>query len=118
MKGSLLAVCAFNLAAGTWLGVMEQILRHNGFGVRSVIAACIVLQAVLTAVVVLWQRYSPMRYAVEVGAVALVGLGIFALYRIMEAKHFEGFVLIIGAALIVQGVLTFLALLPRGFETA
>ncbi len=118
MKGSLLAVCVFNVAAGTWLGVMEQVLRHSGFGGRSVIAACIVVQAVLTAAVVMWQRYSPMRYAVEIGAVPLIGLGIFALYGIMRAKHFEGFVLIIGAALIVQGLLTFLALLPRRFETA
>lgn len=118
VKGTLLAISFFNVAAGTWLGVMEQILRHTGFGGRSIIAACVVVQAALTAAVLLWRRYSLMRYTVEVGAVALVGLGISALYGMLTAKHFEGYVLIIGSALIVQGLLTFFALLPRRFESA
>jgi hypothetical protein len=49
-----------------------------------------------------------------VGAVGVALLGASAVKRILDAPHFEGFVLLIGSALIVQGVLTLVVVLRTG----
>jgi hypothetical protein len=41
-------MCVVTVLAGAWLAVMEAILRHPGFAGRSVIAACIVVQGIVT----------------------------------------------------------------------
>jgi hypothetical protein len=48
---------------------------------------------------------------VATGATGLALLGAFAIQRILEAPHFEGFVLFIGLALVAQGLLTLVVLL-------
>ena len=44
----LIPFCVFGMIAGIWLGVMENILKHDGYAGRTVIAACIALQALIT----------------------------------------------------------------------
>ncbi len=111
MKQLLILTSWFTVAAGIWLGVMENILRHPGYAGRSVIAACLAVQALATLACIFLTERSAFRYVVMMGAVAMAFFGGSAFFRILAAQHFEGFVLIIGTALVMQGVLTLATLL-------
>jgi hypothetical protein len=105
MSASLTWMSTLTALAGIWLAVMENILRHPGYAGRSAIAACIVLQGLATVLCVMWQGRSVFRAIVLAGAVAIAVLGASAIIRILNAPHFEGFVVLIGAALIAQAML-------------
>lgn len=113
MKQLLLLTSLFTVAAGIWLGVMENILKHPGYPGRSLIAAGIAVQGLVTLACILLDGRSALRNLVMIGAVVIAFLGGSAILRILGAQHFEGFVLIIGAALVMQGVLTLAALLRK-----
>jgi hypothetical protein len=108
MKKILIPFCVFGLLAGTWLGVMENVLKHDGYAGRTVIAACIALQALITLLPV-----ERLRIVVMPGAVAIIWLGFSSISTMLHGPHFEGFVLIIGAGLMLQGALTLAALLQN-----
>ncbi len=112
MRQGLTLLCLFAIAAGIWLAAMENILKHYGYAGRSAIAICIVMQAVATLLFLRFRGPATFRGVIFAGALALLVLGISAIVRILQTPHFEGFVLIIGGALTVQGGLT-LALLLR-----
>jgi hypothetical protein len=112
MKAALTSMSLFTVAAGVWLALMENILRHPGYAGRTAIAACIAIQGLATLLVLLLDGRSIFRAFILAGAVALAILGASAIKRILDAPHFEGFALLIGVALIVQCLLT-LALLHR-----
>ncbi len=118
LKQLLMLLCVFTVAAGVWLGAMENILKHQGYAGRSVIAACIAVQSLATLLVVLLRGGPAFRNLVLLGAAAMVLLGGSAILRLLKAQHFEGFVLIIGTALVVQGVLTVATLLPGRYRIA
>jgi hypothetical protein len=87
---------------------MENALKHAGYEARTAIAVCIAVQGLATLLVLLRNGRLAIRALVLMGALAVAILGASAIQRILAASHFEGFVLLIGSALIVQGVLTFL----------
>ncbi len=105
MRASLTWISALTAVAGIWLAVMENILRHPGYAGRTAIAAGIFLQGLATVLFLMWQGRSVFRAIVLAGAVAVAVLGASAIIRILNAPHFEGFVLLIGAALIVQAMM-------------
>jgi hypothetical protein len=105
MRASLTWMSALTVLAGIWLAVMENILKHPGYAGRSAIAVGIVLQGLATVLCLMWQGRLVFRAIVLAGAVAVAVLGASAIIRILNAPHFEGFVLLIGAALIVQAML-------------
>ena len=70
------------------------------------IAACVAIPGLATVLFLLLDGRSIFRALVSIGALALAIFGVTAIKRILDAPHFEGFVLIIGLALIVQSVLT------------
>ncbi len=111
MKQLLILTSLFTVAAGIWLGVMENVLKHPGYAGRSVIAACIAVQGSAILACTFLSGPSAFRSVVTMGAVAMAFLGGSAILRMLGAQHFEGFVLIIGAALIMQGILTVATLL-------
>jgi len=119
LKRLLTWICLFAIAAGIWLGGMENILRHDGYAARSALAAFLAIQAVAT-LLFLWSNRagSVLRILVMAGAAAIILLGASATLRILRAQHFEGFVLIIGLALVLQGALTLAALLPQRLTEA
>src|SRR6202522_1291739 len=39
MKRVLMTTCWFGVVAGAWLGVMENILKHEGYEIRTLVAA-------------------------------------------------------------------------------
>ncbi len=106
MKAALISMSLFTVAAGVWLALMENILKHPGYTGRTAIAACIAIQGLATLLLVLLDGRSIFRKLILTGAVALAILGASAIERILDAPHFEGFVLLIGFALIVQCLLT------------
>jgi hypothetical protein len=111
MKASLTWMSVFTAAAGVWLAVMENIQKHAGYAERSAIAACIAIQGLATVLFLVRDGRSLFRILVLTGAVGGVLLGASAIKRILDAPHFEGFVLLIGFALIVQGVLVLVVVL-------
>jgi len=105
MKAALTCMSIFTAAAGVWLAVMENILKHAGHGERTAVAVCIAIQGLATLLVLLVNGRLIFRALVLMGALAAAILGVTAIKRTLDAAHFEGFVLLIGSALIVQAVL-------------
>ena len=103
-------ICLLGSFAGGWLLIMENFLKHDGYGQRSAIACCILLQGMATLFVLSARELPLLRYAVLIGAGAILWLGGSAIWRILQAPHFEGFVLLIGAILVLQGAITLLTL--------
>jgi hypothetical protein len=118
MKASLTWISVFTAAAGVWLTVMENIQRHAGYAERSAIAACIAIQGLSTVLFLVRDGRSIFRMLVLTGAVGVMLLGASAVKQILDAPHFEGFVFLIGSALIVQGGLALaVVLLARHGKT-
>ena len=106
LKRPLIGISLFTAAAGVWLAVMENILQHAGYAGRTVIAAWMTVQGVATLLLPMLDGRAILRALLAAGAVALGLFGAAAVERILEAPLFEGFVLLIGCALVTQGLLT------------
>ena len=113
MRHLLHSLCLFTIAAGLWLGVMENLFKHDGYAQRSMIAVGIVVQGLATLSFLLRHGQSRLRNLVLVGAGVFVFLGGSATVRILQAQHIAGFVLGIGIALALQGGHTLVELLPK-----
>jgi len=115
LKQLLILMCLFCIAAGTWLAAMENVLKHNGYPERTLIAGCVVAQGLATLIFLVWNGRTIFRTFVTAGAIGIVVLGFSALTQILRAQHFEGFVLLISIALILQGLLTLMVIfrVPR-----
>jgi len=111
LKQALILSSSFVIAAGTWLGVMENILKHSGYAERTAIAAGIAIQGIATLLFCLLNGGLAFRILVATGAMAILFVGGSAVINSLSAPHFEGFVIVIGAALIVEALLTFAAVL-------
>ncbi len=106
IQAALAWLSVFTVACGIWLAAMEQVLKHAGYAGRMGIAASIAIQGLATLVFVVLSRRTILGAFVFVGAVAVGLLGISAIRRILEVWHFEGFVMLIGSALVAQSLLT------------
>ena len=84
--------------------------RHPGYAGRSAIAVGIVLQGLATVLCLMWQGRSVFRAIVLAGAVAAAVLGASAIIGILNAPHFEGFVLLIGVVLMVQAMMALIVI--------
>jgi hypothetical protein len=113
MRQVSMMLCGLVVAAATWLGVMENVLRHPGFGARTLVAACIAVQGLVTLLYLGRGGRGGLRWGIAMGALAVAAVGASAAIRILNAPHFEGFVLIIGVLLIVEGVSTLVSLFGR-----
>ena len=116
MKSLFVLVSGFTALAGAWLAIMECLLKHSGYQGRMTIGLLIALQG--TAAALVCKSSNPpattLRAILLVSAGGLAYVGVSALVRLVQQPHFEGFVLLIGAGIIVQAVLTTLAMLrPR-----
>jgi len=99
-------VSMFTVMAGGWLAVMEILLRHPGYGGRTAVAAFIVGEGIASLALLLSGAGVRFRPFIQVGAFGAIGLGSVALFRLATATPFEGFVLVIGIALVIQGAMT------------
>lgn len=117
MKVALTSMSVFTAAAGVWLAFMEQMLRHSGFAGRTAIAACIAIEGIATLLFLALHGRSIFRVIILSGAIGIGWLGASAVKRILDAAHFEGFVLIIGFALVSQCLLTIVFVLRTPWQT-
>ncbi len=106
VKNALIVMSVFTIAAGSWLAVMENVLKHDGYAGRAAMDVLIAIQGLATLLLVLFRLGSVLRVVVMLGAAAILWVGASAVFHILRAPHFEGFVLVIGAGLIVEGALT------------
>jgi hypothetical protein len=110
------AVCWFGVAACTWLAVMFVVLQRPGFERGAATSSLFILQSLL-ALAVLNDVVSGRgwRILALAGAAGLIWAGGQAVANTLTGNHFEGFALIIGAALVLQGLLTAKQLITRTF---
>jgi hypothetical protein len=106
MKSLLLCLCFFSLAATAWLGIMETILHHPGFILRIFVAFLLAAQSLTTIVFLILRGRGGMKILVALGGGLITIFGVSAIVSILRAAHFEGYVLVIGCALVLQGALT------------
>jgi len=116
LKQVLVFVCLFVTAASVWLAVMENVLKHAGYAGRAVIAGSLAAQAVVTLLYLLLNGRSIFRGLVLTIACSILLFGVWVVVSILRAEHFEGYLLVIGAASILQGTLAIPVLLrvPAG----
>ena len=109
-RPALKLTCACTALAGSWLGVMDLLLRHPGYKVQSAIAATIVSQALLTLAAMRFDRIATLRFVAVAGSLAPLWLAGGVLKSTLGGVRLEGYVLLIASALVVQVVLTTLTL--------
>ena len=114
MRNLIAGVCCFTIAASCWLATMSFVLHHAGYQRQAGLALLFVAQSLLT-LAVLAGRLSAVwaRIVMALGAAGLVVVGGRVMAANLSGPHFEGYAVIIGASLIVQGVLTLGAVCVR-----
>lgn len=119
MRLAVRSIAAFNTATAVWLTVMFLILRHADYARNAAVTAGV-------AAFCLWSVWAAregtaawQRHTMAVGSVVMAGYGAWAIYGdLRPGANFEGFVLIIGAAWVVQGALALLAYASAGAAPA
>lgn len=114
MRTLLNVLCGLTIAASAWLGVMFLVLHRPGFERGAGMAGLFVLQSLLAVLVangglsgVLWRALT------LAGAVGLAVTGAFLVGRDLNGPHFEGYLLVIGVLLTLQGLTTLLSLINK-----
>lgn len=121
MRLAFRSVAVFNVATPLWLTVMFLILRHPGFQLNAVmtfsVAAFCAFAFWSTRDAASGTRATapPWTHAATLaGSLILGACGVLAMYQNLQPNaDFEGFVLIIGAAWMVQAALAALTLVNR-----
>jgi hypothetical protein len=107
-------LAALTIAASSWLGVMFFVLHRPGFERGAATALLFILQSLLAlAVVNGWVSGTLWRVVAMIGAAMLAVAGAFAVGRTLNGPHFEGYVLVIGVLLTLQGLATLVHLIVK-----
>ena len=115
LKTALTAACSFTLLATAALSASLIVLQPPRANVRQwLLMAALFASAGAATLVALHVRPagSAIRALALAGAVAIVGVGAIWVYATVSGPHFEGYALVLGSALVVQGGLTIAVLLP------
>ena len=110
---ALVLICCFTGICGAWLGTMDIVLHHHHLLYHESIAGLIIGQALLTMVTLPLRRVRTLCFAALLGGAAVTWLGASAWYATLHSADVEGYILLIGALLVVQAALTWRALLRR-----
>jgi hypothetical protein len=111
LKTTLAVVCALTLLATLYLTASLAVLRPPRANYQQwfMVEALIVAQGVLTLVALFAAGSAALRYVVLGGGLLMAFLGAQSIYSTVSGPHFEGYALVLGSMLIVQGVLTFVS---------
>jgi len=107
MRTALNVLCGFTLLASSWLAVMFAVLHRPGYERGVSMSLVFIIQSLLTLAITpgllseLWWRMLALA-----GAAGIVWAGGAAVSHTLTSPHFEGYALIIGVALVLQGLLT------------
>jgi hypothetical protein len=107
MRTALALLCGCTLLATVYLSVSLAVLRppRANYQQWAVIAATIVAVGVLTLAALVVDRSARLAAAVTAGGIVLAVIGVVSVYRTVSGDHFEGYALVLGSALVVQGAL-------------
>lgn len=112
-------VCWLTAAASAWLGVMFVVLHRAGFEQGAGMAGLFILQSLLALAVGNGRLTAmPWRLMALAGSTGLIWAGAEALQRTVTGDHFEGYAVIIGALLLLQGTLTAASLVTGLFSSS
>src|SRR5580765_2114210 len=108
MRATLAAICAFTLLATAFLSASLLIVRppRANDGQWTILAVVIAVQGVLTLIALRTGSPKGLRYATAAGGAILAALGARSVYGTVSGPHFEGYALVLGSAMAVQGLLT------------
>jgi hypothetical protein len=110
IRGGLFLASVLTFGCGCWLAVMEWLLRHPGYLLRSAADTSIALVPLATILVLFLNLGIRAERWLWAGALALSAVAARGLVHDMRSTHFEGFVLVISLALALQSVLMLLSL--------
>jgi hypothetical protein len=113
----LAASCWFTLFATAYLSLSVIILRppRLNYSAWFLMAGFFIAQSVLTLVTVVGSvRSNWARRVLIAGGVAIASTGTWWVHETVSGPHFEGYALILGSWVAIQGTLTVLRLLPIG----
>ena len=106
LKTALAAICLLVVLAVGYLSLSVAILHPPRVNYpASIAAAAIILAQSGMTLAAIWGLTS-LRNAVIVGGAALALMGGWMIQQTLASAHFEGFALLLGAMLVVQGALT------------
>ncbi len=109
LQSILVGLCVFTAASGAWLCLMENILRHDRYQARTLMDGEIVALSLLTMAFLFGWSQRGLPWIVALGGAAALYLGASAITHTFLALHFEGYVIMIGTALVAQGAMTLAA---------
>jgi hypothetical protein len=116
MLNRIVAVlCSFTLFATGYLSLSVIVLRppRASYQAWFLMAALFVAQSVLTlAEIAGTARGGWIRGSLLAGSVAVIAVGAWWVHGTLAASHFEGYALVLGSLVAVQGSLTLLRLVP------
>ena len=109
LKTALVAMCVFTLLATAFLTASLLVLQppRANYQQWAFVASVIVAQGVLTLVAVTRSHASAwLRLVVSAAGGVLAVIGVWMVRNTLTSSHFEGYALVLGSVLIVQGALT------------
>ena len=110
----LACACCFTIAASGWLAAMALVLHRPGDQALAALAVLFILQSLLTIGVITGQlTRQGARILLAAGAAGIAMYGGRAIAVNLARPHFEGYAMIIGGALALQGLLTLWSLFVR-----
>ncbi len=95
----------FTALCAIWLGAMDIRLRHPGYLGQIAIAATILVQSLLTLIAIL-ANTRLFRVVAALGTMGILFLAAKAFVGVATNPHFEGYIVLIAAALVLQSLLT------------
>ena len=111
LRPLVLSICSFTVLAGLWLAAMGLRLKHPGYVEGEVISGIIVTQGLLTIAALRFRRISILTILSALGCLPLLWLAGKALEGIIDGSNFEGYILLIALALVLQAVFTLVLLI-------
>lgn len=87
MKLALTLMSLFTSAAGAWLAFMEQMLKHSGYGGRTLIGVCIAMEGIATVLFVMLHGRTIYRALILTGAIAVGLLGVSAVWCVSSKRR-------------------------------
>jgi len=116
LKTALLVVCIFTLLATGYLSLSLAILRPPRANSSEwfMMATLFVAQSALTMIAVS-ARFSGgwIRWLVLAGGVAIMWVGAAWVHDTLASDHFEGYAVVLGSLLVLQGALTLVVFLRQ-----
>jgi hypothetical protein len=112
LKSALAVSCTATVVATGYLSLSLLILKPPGadLTVWFTVAALLVAQSTMTLAAITMPRPpATLRTLVAAGAVGLFLIAIWRIRGTLASSHFEGYNLLLGAMLLVQGALTLAA---------